>query len=219
VTVANALPGAQPVAEQYPQSSATNRRIEETTNYEMSRTVRSEVREQGVVKRLSVAVALAAGAAPRSPEDLARIDALVKSAIGFSAARGDRVDVVEVAFTPPTLPALAGGSTGEPLSSPQDALRIAEIAALSIIGLGIVVFVLRPLLASKGARLPQALGRPAHPTPAELPAPVAALEQKIDLARVDGQVRASSINKVAEVVRGHTDESVGILRNWIRQAS
>ena len=52
-----------------------------------------------------------------------------------------------------------------------------------------------------------------------LPAPNRAFEEKIDLARVEGQVKASSLNKVSEVVRGHTDESAGILKGWIRQAS
>ena len=49
--------------------------------------------------------------------------------------------------------------------------------------------------------------------------PDSALDQRIDLAQVEGQVKASSIRKVSEIVKAHTDESAGILRNWMREAS
>ncbi|MFZ5616906.1 MAG: flagellar basal-body MS-ring/collar protein FliF, partial [Pseudomonadota bacterium] len=111
VTVANQLPEAQivdPQAAALATSSA--RRTEETTNYEMTRTVRNEVREMGGVKRLSVAVALnlatatdangAAVPAPRSDEELQRITTLVRSAVGYNPARGDQVEVIEAPFRP-----------------------------------------------------------------------------------------------------------------------
>ncbi len=152
VTVANALPGAQTVAEGEPGSKATNRRTEETTNYELSRTVRNEVRETGAIKRLSVAVALNTGdAAPRPPENLARIEALVKSAVGFNDARGDKVDVVEIAFSPieGSGAAPAGAS---PLVSRDVAMRFVEIGALVLIALALAAFVLRPMLAPSKVR-------------------------------------------------------------------
>jgi flagellar M-ring protein FliF len=233
VTIANALPGAQQTADANAAATTNNRRTEETTNYEISRTVRSEVKEQGAVKRLSVAVALnALPNAPRTPEDIARIDSLVKSAIGFNQARGDQVEVVEIAFTPLAAAAAAGETAATtPAFSREQAMRLAEIGALVLIALALVVFVLRPMLSpakanvqiaamktSLPAAAPAAVAGPAAAqTP--LPLPNSAFEQKIDLARVEGQVKASSLNKVAEVVRGHTDESIGILKGWIRQAS
>ncbi|MGE0409451.1 MAG: flagellar basal-body MS-ring/collar protein FliF [Amphiplicatus sp.] len=216
VSVANALPGAAPLAETQPASTSNNRRTEETTNYEISRTVRNEVREQGAVKRLSVAVALNAGDAPRPPETLARIDALVKSAVGFNEARGDRVEVVEVAFAPAPAPIEASAASGQAARALPT--RLIEIGALAVIALALAVFVLRPMLApSKGA--PTAPAEPAARLAAPVPVPNSALEQRIDLARVEGQVKASSLNKVSEVVKGHTDESAGILKGWIRQTS
>ena len=107
-------------------------------------------------------------------------------------------------------------------------MRLAEVGALGLIGLALVYFVLRPMLAT-GAPIAGPAQRATNDggvTPLiganaaqALPTPNRALEEKIDLARVEGQVKASSLNKVSEVVRGHTDESAGILKGWIRQAS
>lgn len=227
VSVANALPGAAPVAEDGASVRSSNRRTEETTNYEISRTVRQEVREGGGVKRLSVAVALAAGDAPRSDAEIDRITSLVRAAVGFDAARGDAVNIVEAPFAArPDVDGPAPGEAPAPLAR-EDVMRLFEIAALALIGLALVFYVLRPLFmrgapqadASAQAAL-EAAGSEARALPAPADgAPGGPIDQKIDLARVEGQVRASSLKQVAEVVKGHTDESAGILKSWIREAS
>lgn len=237
VTVANQLPEAQVVDPALSTATtSTARRTEETTNYEMTRTVRNEVREFGGVKRLSVAVALnlaarpdASGAlvpAPRSQEELARITALVRSAVGYNSARGDQVDVIEAPFQ--SAPAAAGAiaTAQNPVAIADRAMlmRAAEIGALALVGLALVVFVLRPLLTSAPAPAIAAVAPPrdiASPMLAgPLPAPtVGGLENLIDLAQVDGKVKASSLKRVAEVVKSHSDESATILKSWIRQAS
>ncbi|OFX01744.1 MAG: flagellar M-ring protein FliF [Alphaproteobacteria bacterium RIFCSPHIGHO2_12_FULL_63_12] len=238
VTVANQLPETQIVDPQAAASATqTARRTEETTNYEMTRTVRNEVREMGGVKRLSVAVALnlatrteASGAvvpAPRSAEELERIEKLVRSAVGYNAARGDQIDVIEAPFQPVTA-AATPGTTATAASNARQIdsgllMRGAEIGAFALVALALIIFVLRPLMG--GAPAPKA-GAPsireiagASPHSA-LPAPAATgLENLIDLAQVDGKVKASSLKRVAEVVKAHSDESAGILKSWIRQAS
>jgi flagellar M-ring protein FliF len=201
----------------------------------MTRTVRNEVREMGGVKRLSVAVALnfatrtdesgAAIGAPRTEEELARITGLVRSAVGYNAARGDQVNVVEAPFQP--LEASAGPAAVA--AAPQGVsnallMRAAEIGALALVALALIVFVLRPMLA-RPAEIPAQLAAAAAKR--DLAAPVAqgalpapaygGLENLIDLA--DGKVKASSMKRVAEVVKSHTEESAGILKSWIRQAS
>ncbi|MEL7491060.1 MAG: flagellar basal-body MS-ring/collar protein FliF [Pseudomonadota bacterium] len=225
VTVANALPGAAPVTDPNTASTSTNRRTEETTNYEISRTVRQEVREVGGVKRLSVAVALNAGAAPRSDEELARITTLVRSAIGYDAARGDQVQVVEAPFALAQA-TLAGAApiaaASDPSLSREQLMRLAEIAALSLIALALVFYVLRPMFRAPAVSAPSPVSELAGPAGAAeaLPSPGGAtLEEKLNLQRVEGQVKASSLKQVAEVVSGHTSESAGILKNWIREAS
>ena len=138
VSVANALPGAQTANGTDAAATSTNRRTEETTNYEISRTTRSEVREQGAMKRLSVAVALNQGDAPRSAQELGRIDALVKSAIGFTEARGDRVEIVEIPFQPVAASAQGVNVGAAPILSREQSMRLAGAGALGVIGLALV---------------------------------------------------------------------------------
>ena len=39
----------------------------------------------------------------------------------------------------------------------------------------------------------------------------------IDIQRIEGQVRESSIRKVGEVVQSHPEEALAILRTWLHQ--
>jgi flagellar M-ring protein FliF len=234
VTVANQLPEAAIVDPQAVAAATTSaRRTEETTNYEMTRTVRNEVREMGGLKRLSVAVALnlatrtdASGAvapAPRSADEIARIATLVRSAVGYNAARGDQVDVVETTFQPTDFEGAGSPAAAVAAPDPELVMRGVEIAALAIVALAFIAFVLRPLLSgaplSASASAPPAPGREldAGAAQAALPAPAGGLENLIELA--DGKVKASSMKRVADVVKAHSTESAGILKSWIRQAS
>jgi flagellar M-ring protein FliF len=45
------------------------------------------------------------------------------------------------------------------------------------------------------------------------------IEQKIDIARIEGQVKASSIRRVSEFVDKHPEESVSILRSWLHETA
>ncbi len=91
-----------------------------TRNYELDRSVRYERRATGGVQRASVAVVInerpapppAEGAAvaadapktvPYTPEELARMQELVKGVIGFDTVRGDVVSVVPARFEEPVI--------------------------------------------------------------------------------------------------------------------
>jgi flagellar M-ring protein FliF len=43
------------------------------------------------------------------------------------------------------------------------------------------------------------------------------LDAGVDVARISGQVRASSIKKISEVVNQHPDESISIIRSWLAE--
>lgn len=210
-------------------------RSEETVNYEISKTTRTEVIEGGRVKRLSVAVAVdgVAGApaegggdspwAPRDPAELERITALVRSAVGYDAERGDTVEVVNVRFAQPETQGTEATKPSPFDPSKIEPMRVAELAAALIAALALIIFVVRPLI--KGL-----LGQAAPALPP--PAPAAALaaagapalaaperdpfaEAGVDIAQFNGSVRASSVRKVAEVVQANPDQSVTILRDWL----
>lgn len=44
------------------------------------------------------------------------------------------------------------------------------------------------------------------------------IEQRIDMAKIEGQVKMSSVKSVSEFVEKHPEKSVSILRNWLHEA-
>ncbi|MBP1130906.1 MULTISPECIES: flagellar basal-body MS-ring/collar protein FliF [Serratia] len=83
-----------------------NSRHDETTNYEVDRTIRHTQQKAGTVQRLSVAVVVnysgtdkSGKPLPMSKEQLAQIESLVRESMGFSSARGDTLNVVNAPFT------------------------------------------------------------------------------------------------------------------------
>ncbi len=260
VSVANTLPEADVLAP-LGGASASNRttRVQETVNYEISRTVLSSVRETGSVSRLSVAV-LVDGAydeaavgepvyVPRSDAEMQQIDALVRSTIGFDAERGDTVEVINMQFITPDV-AIADEDGGLLLGlSRQDIFRIVEMLVMAVVAALVILLVVRPLLSrilegggarAAGTDLDTLLQEPtslhkvlAAPDSLGLPSvagvdgdfvPAAEgdgqpLDEMIDISKVEGRVRASSLKKVGEIVEKHPDEAVSIIRNWIHQES
>jgi flagellar M-ring protein FliF len=271
-TVANNVPtGAQPAAAPQPTSQKEANRNEATTNYLYTKTLRSEIIEGGAIRRLSVAVALdqvrvpgkdgaAAAWQDRTPEEITRITALVKSAVLFSEPRGDVVTVESTAFARPDTDLDGGVAPGAFEFDKFDLVRIGEILALVLTALALVFFVLRPLVSGlfakpeaeelppeirklKGAKRAKAIaahqqliltmqkqaaadgektssGNMTLPSSTavgfDMPSPER-LDAGIDVARISGQVKASSIKKISEVVSSHPDESIAIIRSWLAE--
>jgi len=244
VTATNNIPGgAAPNATPQGSTSAENG---ETTNYEISNTTTTTTREPGEVRKLAVAVAVdgkwtpAANGegeptyAPRTAEEIAQIRALVAAAVGIDEARGDKIEVVNVRFNHDT--GLAGGLDGASSLfdfSQADIMRAIELGVLLLVAALLIFFVLRPLLkaATGGASggVPALIGPDGVPVtqvqttvigpdgqPQLLPPP-SEMEQKIDIARIEGQVKASSVKKVADFVQAHPEEAAGILRAWVAE--
>ncbi|MGQ8774025.1 flagellar basal-body MS-ring/collar protein FliF [Serratia sp. NA_112.1] len=87
-------------------SGPQNSRRDETTNYEVDRTIRHTQQKAGTVQRLSVAVVVNYRGTdkdgkplPMSKEQLAQIESLVRESMGFSSTRGDTLNVVNTPFT------------------------------------------------------------------------------------------------------------------------
>ena len=143
VTVQNNLPNAN--AGNTGAGSQENRQ-EETTNYEISRTVRTLIREQPQIERISLAVMVdgtetpVAGGKPvwkpRTAEELNRITALVKTAIGFDQKRGDQVEVVSMRFLNEAPPPAAEppGLLGFRLEK-ADLMHLAQSGLFGLVGL------------------------------------------------------------------------------------
>lgn len=83
-----------------------NTRRDETTNYELDRTIRHTQQKAGAVERLSVAVVINTlgtdkdgKPVPMSKEQLAQVESLVREAMGYSSSRGDTLNVVNAPFS------------------------------------------------------------------------------------------------------------------------
>ena len=245
VTATNNIPGGADT-EQADQAS-TAAENSETTNYEISNTTTTTVREPGEVKRLSVSVAVdgtytpAAGEgaptyAARTDDEVAQIRALVAAAVGIDLERGDKLEVVNVRFnrdaegTGNGAGDEAGGLMSMFAFDKNDMMRGIELAVLGITALLLIFFVLRPLLRTATGKDAPKLGGPVTQVDEQLmggmlPAvgpdglllPPSEVEQRIDIARIEGQVKASSIKKVADFVDAHPEESTAILRTWLNE--
>jgi flagellar M-ring protein FliF len=238
VSVANALPNAAQTGAGA-DAKSTSDHTEETTNYEISKTVKTSTENGGDVKKLSVAVVVDgagddAGYKPRSAADMAQITSLVKSAMGFDQTRGDQLQVTNMKF--------ARVEAGDATPAPKPLLgldsaywfKIIEASIMCVTALLIGLFVARPLIARMFA--PNGASAPLHlagsaPIAGALPAPsagggAAASEgnaqlpspsSSIDISRIEGQVRESSIKKIGEVVEAHPEEALAIIRTWLHQ--
>ncbi|MFC0408735.1 flagellar basal-body MS-ring/collar protein FliF [Roseomonas elaeocarpi] len=243
VSVANQLPGANAAAEGGERSQEN--RSEETTNYEIGKMVRSALREGPVLKRLSVAVLVDGIYEPqaegppkfreRTPEELARLTALVRSAVGFDEKRGDKVEVVSLRFAAPEDAGAAPAATG-PFGLPISATmmgRLAESLLYALVALAAVILVARPVARSLTASLQPApalagagagaaalpggaatAALPGVPEMSALPAPVDG-EEMLNLAKIDGQIKSSSVARITELVQKHPDQALTIVRRWL----
>ena len=251
VTVGNELPGAQPNQQGQggaPQAQAQrdqSKKSEEIVNYEISRSTKTQVTEGGRVKRISAAVLVDGSYSkndkgetayqPRTKEELDRIGALVRSAIGFDQKRGDQIEIVNLRFAE---------SPAAPIQEPagflsflqltkDDIMRAVELAVMALLGLVVLLFVVRPLvrrilteeprLAGHAAGTPAIAGATggataALPDAAAPPLAPSQTSKMIDMAQVQGQVHAQSIQKVGELAERNPNETVAIVRQWLQDA-
>ncbi len=247
VSVAQNLPDAMANTGAGGRSSSSQARTQETVNYEISKTVRNQVREMGVVKRLSVAV-LVDGIhstdgqgqqvyQPRTDEEMEQLAVLVRSAVGYDANRGDVVEVINMRFAP--VEDVAAGDAADTIFG-FDREFVEKIAAnlgLSVVAILFLLLVLKPLVSraveTMGAGgvpdgrklLTDQSAPPALTGPSAVPVPGLALpdenelDELIDLDKVEGRVKASSIRKIGEIVEKHPEEALSIIRNWMYQES
>jgi flagellar M-ring protein FliF len=277
VSVGSELPGSNKPAENGG-SSDQNRKTEEITNYEISRTTKTEVIEAGRVNRISAAV-LVDGIynkndkgemvyQPRAKDEIDRIAALVRSAVGFDAKRGDQVEVVNLRFAETSAVPVneATGWMSYLQFTKEDIMRGAELGVMALLGLIVMFMVVRPLVrrvvTPEGAQglLPGTAGAAGVAGVAGavgIPGPGGTVfhnaggmtisggaagsitsssganisigggeesvtisnrtSAMIDIAKVQGQVHAQSVQKVGELAEKNPQEAVSIIRSWLHE--
>jgi len=168
VTVASNLPDGDAGGEGN-SSNSENSETRERVNYEVSETTRELVRAPGAIKRLSVAV-LIDGInttdpntgetiwTPRDEEELAALQELVASTVGFSEERGDTITLKTMEFEPLDFE-IPEAQTSLLQSLNIDAMSLIQLAVLAVVSLALGLFVIRPILSGPGSNVP-ALGSP-----------------------------------------------------------
>jgi flagellar M-ring protein FliF len=244
VTVANELPGASQnngAAGTTEQGSST----EEITNYEISKTTETAITEAGSIKRLSVAVVVdgvyaddGAGNAtysPRSADEIAQLLTLVRSAVGYSQARGDSVEVVNMQFAERPTPELQGTDAASGLFNftRDDLMNGAEMAVTLLIALALVFFVMRPLLRkvltpeAPPLALPMAaefggnamLTSDGHLVPTEPESPIDRTPAWVANAKSMGETQLQTLKTVGTLVEENPKQAAQIVRDWLQSAA
>lgn len=203
-----------------------------TRNYELDRTISHVSDPAGRLARLTVAVVLddklvapaadpVSGAAPEaksvpfSAQELQRLTELTKNAVGFNAARGDSVSVVNQAFhrdpAPDALPAT-------PLWERPGAMDLFKQGLGVLIALLVAFGLLRPLL--KGLLRGEATAR-------ALPAPMPKISVRVDdepaanePARLDAVPTLAYEQRIGQARRmvGENSKQVAqVVRNWVSE--
>ena len=177
---------------------------------------------------------------PRSKEELDQIAALVRSAIGFDQKRGDQVQVVNLRFAE-----TAANPIVEPTGwlsmlhlTKDDIMSLVETLVMGVLGLIVLLLVVRPLVrriitpderalappsAGAGGGLPSGMAvaaltgeSGADPAKAAEPNQTAKM---IDIAQIQGQVHAQSVQKVGELADKNPRETVSIIRSWLNDSA
>ena len=174
----------------------------------------------------------------RQPVEMDQLSSLVRSAVGFDENRGDTLEIVNMPFVDPIM-GFGGESSSSMFGLEQaDLMLIAEIFVLGVVAILVLLLVVRPLVGrviegplegtTEGRLTDQHSPRPALAGPdavatlaeeeGENTETVAEkIEQMIDLNKVEGRVRASSVRKIGEIVDKHPDDAVAIIRGWLYQ--
>ena len=161
VSVANNLPQGAAGSEGASNSNKLVEHSDETTNYEISKTVQNHIKESGNINKLSIAVLVdgtypnaADGTptyTPRTEEELKQLKALVSSAVGYDEKRGDKIELVNMRFTQDSL------NIGEVSFFERFKLEIQSITQtliISVVAILAILLVLRPAV-SKMAKQAQ----------------------------------------------------------------
>lgn len=160
VSVAQNLPGVGGDILADPKPALEESRSEEVTNFEISRTVRSSVREVGEVTRLSIAVLVDGTYSTteteegettqtyqaRSQNELEQIENLVRSAVGFDETRGDTIQVVNMQFADVDLGGEAPAGDTILGFEKDDLLDAVEVLAVAVMIILIILLVVQPML-------------------------------------------------------------------------
>ncbi len=234
--VVSNIPGQQATPPQSTSNSSTTKKGD-TVNYEINKSVSRIVEPIGVVKKLSVA-ALVDGTydsvtdpkggvtrkyIPRNEEEMKKLEELVKKTMGFSADRGDQLQVANIAFDTGALEEI---ETPVPFSAQMaEFMKANWITMLRyffgfILALIVFLFVIRPTI--------KALVAPPPPLPVAPPLPAAAGPGGAQMAAAAGEVAGAagmpgapggitSLEQAQQLAKDNPAAAANAVREWLQE--
>jgi flagellar M-ring protein FliF len=194
-----------------------------TVNYEIGKLTSRTMEPVGGIERISVAVLVdgtyqsnAQGNrtpdltyVPRSPEELANIENLVKSAVNFVADRGDKIEVVNIPFETTKITQTDAESTAESwLSRLKNYKPYFKYGFLSLFLILTYLFIVKPLIRWLTAQV--AGGAEIFN---QLPKTVGELENEYG---ADAR-RLTFKDQVSQLVTKDNEASLGVMRDWLKE--
>jgi len=126
--------------------------LEETKNYELDESISHIKQQAGVIRRISVSVALdylsstnaegETSVEPRSQQELANIRRLLQGSVGFDMQRGDMLEVITLPFSRAVFDAVEE----VPLWEQPWFLKLAKLVMGGLVIIVLIVAVVRPML-------------------------------------------------------------------------
>jgi flagellar M-ring protein FliF len=198
-----------------------------TRNYEIGKTVSRQIMPVGIIKRLSVAVIVDGSYEttrtgegekqiqeikyiPRTAEEISKLENIVKRAVNFDEARGDMVEVANIAFNVPAHTAEPeSGGFGQRLDSLKDYAALFKYLLAGLFVAFTFIFVIRPLT------------RWLTDTPWEdvellehLPRTIAEIEKQYGQKDQYAQI----VNQASQMITNKQDDSARLLEQWLKEA-
>lgn len=182
---------------------------------------------------------------PRDQKQIDDIKAAVNAAMGFNADRGDQLNVSNMAFESDLTPVDPKAKGPGILAGfgKNDIMRLVELVVLAVVAVLILLLGVKPLIKALGIETKMVPGMAPMPMLTGSQGIAQAIAAAggggghhaigpngetlaiagpdgsggIDMARIEGQVKASSVKRVSEFVDNHPDQSVSILRTWLHE--
>jgi len=214
----------------YPQQNTQPQTAKsEAGTYGASKTVRHMVENPGRVKRLTAAIVVndrlaqaacpdkAAQWQPRSPEELRNLAALAQAAVGFDAARGDLLQVEDLAFEENRLQQPVS-LLSRTLTTAEDSPVLVKYAALLVGVLVVMAFGVRPALRhARQASVQSIKGGAMRELPVRSEPAEARVLKPPELAEADPErIRAQEIfDQVTGHLKREPTQSSRLLQSWI----
>jgi flagellar M-ring protein FliF len=212
--------GKNPAAQQQTGGSGGTK-SDETLNYEVSRSTARTIEPVGSLAKVSVAILVdgkydepvvgkdgKAGKpkyTPRTPDELTKIEALVKGAVGFSPDRGDQVTVANIPFQGADD---AGVSVKNEWWNEPIFLSLLKTGLIGIGFLALLFLVIRPLLNSLKNQMPQTNFMPED-------SPEDKVRQMIDAQQRQLKLQAGGQVDLIEKVKTDSYQASQVIKNWI----